>query len=207
MWFPILITILVGYLLGNLNGAFNISLLISNEDVRKKGSGNAGLTNFVRNFGTGSAALVALVDVLKTVLACFVGKLLLKPYGYELEGMMLGAVAVSLGHDFPALLGFRGGKGILSGLAVAIVIDYRCALIILAVFVIAVAISKYVSLGSVLAALAFSACFVIFHHTSPFVMIGGVFLGLLAVYMHRANIKRLLSGTENKFSFGKKKTG
>ena len=207
MWFPILITILVGYLLGNLNGAFNISLLISNEDVRKKGSGNAGLTNFVRNFGTGSAALVALVDVLKTVLACFVGKLLLKPYGYELEGMMLGAVAVSVGHDFPALLGFHGGKGILSGFAVAIVIDYRCALIILAVFAITVAISKYVSLGSVLAALAFSACFVIFHHTSPFVMIGGVFLGLLAVYMHRANIKRLLSGTENKFSFGKKKTG
>lgn len=206
MWFPIVITLLVSYLLGNLNGAFNISLLISDEDVRKKGSGNAGLTNFVRNFGLGSAALVALVDVLKTVLACLLGKLLLAPYDYALEGMMLGAVAVSLGHDFPALLGFRGGKGILSGFAIAIVIDYRCALIIAIVFTVAVIVSKYVSLGSVLAALAFSVCFVVFHHTTPFVMIGGVFLGLLAVYMHRANIKRLLSGTENKVSFGKKKT-
>lgn len=206
MWFPILITVLVSYLLGNLNGAFNISLLISDEDVRKKGSGNAGLTNFVRNFGLGSAALVALVDVMKAVLACLLGKLLLTPYGYGLQGMMLGAVAVSLGHDFPALLGFRGGKGILSGFAIAIIVDYRCALVIAVVFAITVAISKYVSLGSVLAAFAFSVCFVIFHHATPFVMIGGVFLGLLAVYMHRANIKRLLSGTENKISFGKKKT-
>lgn len=204
MWLPILITVLVSYLLGNLNGAFNVSLLIADQDVRKKGSGNAGLTNFIRNFGLGSAALVALVDVIKAVLSCLLGMLLLKPYGYALEGMMLGALAVSLGHDFPALLGFRGGKGILSGFAIAIVIDYRCALIIAAVFAVTVAVSKYVSLGSILAAAAFCVSFIVFHHNAPFVMFGGVFLGLLAIYMHRTNIKRLLKGTENKIGAGKK---
>ena len=204
MWFPILITVLVSYLLGNLNGAFSMSIIISNEDVRKKGSGNAGLTNFVRSFGMGSAALVALIDVTKAVLACLLGRLLLAPYGYALQGMMLGAIAVSLGHDFPALLGFRGGKGILSGFAIAIVIDYRCALVIAAVFAVTVAISKYVSLGSILAAAALCVSFIVFHHNTPFVMAGGVVLGLLAIYMHRTNIKRLLQGTENKLSFGKK---
>ena len=204
MWLPILITVLVSYLLGNLNGAFNVSLLISNEDVRKKGSGNAGLTNFIRNFGLGSAALVALVDIAKAVLSCLLGMLLLKPYGYGLEGMMLGAVAVSLGHDFPALLGFRGGKGILSGFAIALTIDYRCALIIAAVFAFTVVISKYVSLGSILGAAMFCVSFLVFHHDAPFVAAGGVFLGLLAIFMHRTNIKRLLSGTENKVGAGNK---
>jgi len=145
-----------------------------------------------------------LIDVAKAMLACFVGRLLLTPYGYALEGTMLGAVAVSLGHDFPALLGFRGGKGILCGFAVAIVLDWRCALIILGIFLICYFLTEYVSLGSVLAALGFSASFAVFYHAKPLVMAGGIFLGLLAVFMHRTNIVRLCKGTEKKVSFRKK---
>ena len=139
-----------------------------------------------------------LIDAGKTVLACLVGGLLLKPYDFGAEGAVIAAVAVSLGHDFPALLGFKGGKGIVCGLAIAIVIDWRIALMILGVFVIIFAITRYVSLGSVLAAIAFSAGFAIFHHDNLIVMIGGILIGLLAVFMHRGNIKRLLEGTEKK---------
>ena len=111
---------------------------------------------------------------------------------------MLGAVAVSLGHDFPALLGFKGGKGILCGFTAALVLDWRIALVILAVFVIAFAITRYVSLGSVLGAAVFAIGFAVLHWDNPSVMIGGIFLGVLAIFMHRSNIVRLCKGTESK---------
>lgn len=198
MVYPIFVIVLTAYLLGNLNGSVCISTLLEGEDVRTHGSGNAGLTNFFRSYGSWSTALVALTDMGKTVLACLMGGLILEPYGCRYEGMMLGAVAVSLGHDFPALLGFRGGKGILSGFAAAIVLDWRIALLILAVFVVTFAITRYVSLGSVLAALTFSVGFALFHHDNWVVLVGGIFLGLLAVWMHRSNIARLVKGTESK---------
>ena len=137
MWLPILITLLVGYLLGNLNGAYSMSVLIAHEDVRTKGSGNAGLTNFIRNFGAANGLLVVLIDAGKAIVSCMAGGLLLQPYGYFTEGAALGGVAVMIGHVFPALLGFKGGKGILSGLFIAVVVDWRIGLLILAVFAIA----------------------------------------------------------------------
>ena len=198
MWYSIVITVLTAYLLGNLNGSVCISQIVAHEDVRSHGSGNAGLTNFFRTYGSWSTLLVLAIDAGKTVLACLVGGLLLKPFGYGAEGAVLGAVAVSLGHDFPALLGFKGGKGIVCGLAIAIVIDWRIALMILGVFVVVFAISRYVSLGSVLASLTFAAGFAIFHYDDLFVMIGGILIGALAVFMHRGNIVRLIKGTEKK---------
>ena len=135
MWFPIILTLLTGYMLGNLNGSVSISNLVEKDDVRNHGSGNAGLTNFFRNFGGWNTLLVFAVDFLKAVLACYAGGLLLKPYGFYQEGQMLGAIAVTLGHDFPILLGLKGGKGILCGFTIALVIDWRIALIILGVFV------------------------------------------------------------------------
>jgi len=198
VWFSILIGVLTGYLLGNLNGSVCISALVAGDDVRKHGSGNAGLTNFFRSYGGASTFLVMLVDIIKTALACLACSLILQPYGYGREGLMLGAVAVSLGHDFPALLGFRGGKGILCGFTAALVLDWRIGLAILAVFVIAFAITRYVSLGSVLGAVVFSAGFAVLHSDNLYVMLGGVFLGLLAIYMHRSNIVRLVKGRESK---------
>ena len=204
MWYPILLTVLTAYLLGNLNGAVCMSTLLEKDDVRNHGSGNAGLTNFLRSYGGWKTLLVILIDMGKTVIACLVGRYMFDGLGYGLEGGMLAAVAVSLGHDFPALLGFRGGKGILCGFAVALVLDWRIALILLAIFAVVILLSRYVSLSSVLAAAGFCVAFCVFHWDRPWVAAGGVFLGVLAILMHRANIARLLNGTENKFSIHKK---
>lgn len=203
MWLAVVVIVLTGYLLGNLNGSVMISMM-QKDDVRNHGSGNGGLTNFVRNFGYGKALGVIAVDLGKAVLACLVGRLILENAGYGVEGAMLGGVAVSLGHDFPVLFGFRGGKGILSGLGVAAAVDYRCALLIIAVFVLTVALTRYVSLGSILAAASLGIFFGVMYLDHPWVMAGGIFMGVLAIFMHRGNIKRLLSGTERKQSFSRK---
>ena len=206
MVYSIVIAVLTAYLLGNLNGAVCISAIISDDDVRKHGSGNAGLTNFIRNYGASKALLVVAVDAGKAVLSCLLCSLLLKPYGLEAEGAAIGGAAVMLGHACPALLGFRGGKGILSGLFVAIVVDWRVALLILAVFAIVYFLTQYVSLASVLAATAFGVGFVVFHSDELTVMIAGIFMACLAVFMHRGNIVRLCKGQERKtnlFSKGK----
>jgi len=203
MWLSVAVTILAGYLLGNMNGAIFTSKLM-HDDVRKHGSGNAGLTNFIRNYGPAKALLVILIDGLKGTMACIIGGLLLNVYGYRLEGMALGGAAVMLGHTFPVLLGFRGGKGILSGLFIAITVDWRIALLILAVFAIAYFPTMYVSLGSVLAATAFALGFVIFHSDNLTVMLCGIFMGTLAVFMHRENIVRLIQKKERKTNLFKK---
>ena len=204
MWLPILLTIIIGYLLGNLNGAVCISRLVAHEDVRNQGSGNAGLTNFIRIYGAGKSLSVILIDGGKAVAACLVGGLLLDRYGMFLEGTAIGGAAVMFGHVFPVLLGFKGGKGILSGLFIALTVDWRIALIILAVFAVAYLTTQYVSLGSVLASIAFAMGFVIFHYDNLTVMLCGVFMGALATFMHRENIKRLLRKQERKTNlFGK----
>ena len=199
----LLLTAIVGYLLGNLNGAFIMYKLLTHQDIRKSGSGNAGLTNFMRNFGPAKGIWVLLIDIGKAVLACFIGKFLFAPLGYAKEGLMIAALAVSLGHDFPALLGFHGGKGIVCGFSVALCADWRCALIILAVFALSLYITRYVSLSSILAAAAFCISFAVLHHSEPVVAVLGVVIGLLAIFMHRANIKRLIEGTEKKATFSK----
>lgn len=205
MAYSLIVGILVSYLLGNLNGAVCISALM-HDDVRSHGSGNAGLTNFVRNFGAGRALYVVLIDAGKAVLSCLVTGLLLEPFGMGLEGRVIGGTAVMLGHIFPALLGFRGGKGILSGLFVGLMVDWRIGVAILAVFLIAYLLTQYVSLGSVLGALTFVAGFAVLHHGNLTVMLCGMFMGLLSVFMHRENIARLLKGQERKTNlFGKGK--
>ena len=205
MVYSLVIGILVSYLLGNLNGAVCISALM-HDDVRSHGSGNAGLTNFIRNFGAGQALYVILIDAGKAILACLVTGLLLEPYGMELEGKAIGGTAVMLGHIFPALLGFKGGKGILSGLFVGLLVDWRIGVAILAVFLVAYLLTQYVSLGSVLGALTFVVGFAVLHNKNLTVMVCGIFMGLLSVFMHRENIIRLLKGQERKTNlFGKGK--
>ena len=202
MALSILVAALVCYLLGNHNGAICVSALVG-DDVRKHGSGNAGLTNFIRNYGTSSALMVVVIDAGKAVLACVLGGLLLQPYGLGLEGRVLGGACVMLGHVFPALQGFRGGKGILSGLFVALSVDWRIALMIVVVFFTFYLLTQYVSLGSILSSLAFGIGFVVFHHNNLPVMLGCLFMSALAIFMHRANIKRLIAGTEKKATFSK----
>ena len=203
MWLFVAITAVAGYLLGNLNGAICASKLLG-DDVRSHGSGNAGLTNFIRSYGAGRALGVILIDAGKAVAACLLGGLLLNGYLGFSAGAAIGGAAVMLGHVFPVFLGFRGGKGILSGLFIAVVTDYRIALLILAVFAVAYFTTRYVSLGSVLAAVAFGAGFAVLHYQEPVVMLCGIFMSLLATFMHRQNIVRLFKGEERKTDLFKK---
>ena len=202
----IIVTILVCYFLGNHNGAICVSHML-HDDVRDHGSGNAGLTNFIRNYGNSRALLVIAIDVLKAVLACWLGGILFAPYGYALEGKVLAGVAVMVGHDFPALLGFRGGKGILSGWFIAWMIDWRVGLLIAVVFFGVYFPTQLVSLCSVLSAATFAIAFAVFHWGNPFVVAGCVFMGALTIFQHRANIVRLVKKQEKKvnlFKLGKK---
>lgn len=203
MWLWIVVTVLLGYFLGNVNGAVCISALMK-DDVRAHGSGNAGLTNFIRNFGTGKALSVILIDAGKAVLACLVGGLLLRSYDMYLEGAAIGGAAVMLGHVFPVLLGFKGGKGILSGLFIALMLDWRIAVLILAIFAAVYILTQYVSAGSVLAAAAFGIGFIVLYWESPVVLLCGVFMSALSIFMHRGNLVRLWNGTERKTNLFRK---
>ena len=195
--YPMIIAGLVAYLLGNLNGAVCISALL-NDDVRKHGSGNAGMTNFIRNYGSGRAILVFLIDTGKAFIACAAAGMILEPYGLSLEGRVFGGVLVMLGHDFPALLGFKGGKGILTGWFIAFAIDWRVGAFIGVVFFVFYFATRLVSLASVMSAVAFSVGFAIFHWGNPIVMVGALFMSALTLFMHRGNILRLYKGEEKK---------
>ena len=198
MWFNIIIAALAAYMLGNLNGAFLASQRIAGEDIRKKGSGNAGLTNFIRNYGARSAVMVILTDMGKAILACFVGGGLLAPFGHEIAGRALGGLCVILGHAFPALLGFKGGKGILSGVTVALCLDWRIGLFVFGIFLVAYWLTHYVSLGSVLSSGSFGFIYALFHWEEKFAVIVGFLLSALIVWLHRSNIVRLVKGQERK---------
>lgn len=204
MFYPMLVTVAMAYLLGNLNGSVLISRLTRDEDVRTHGSGNAGLTNFFRSYGGKATLLVAVIDGGKTVIACLAGGLILAPYGQQKLGTAIAAVAVSIGHDFPALLGFRGGKGIMCGIFALAVMDWRIACVVFLLFVIAYAVTKYVSLGSIIGAVTYISGFLLLYRDNIPVMLCGVFIGALALYMHRTNMKRLLNGTESKVYLSKK---
>ena len=202
----VVIIAVVTYLLGNLNGAVVVSRLIAHEDVRTKGSGNAGLTNFTRNYGSGSSIFVILIDMGKAALSCLLGGLLLSRYGLWTEGVALGGAGVIIGHDFPALLGFKGGKGILSGVTVALMMDWRIGLLVFGIFLAAYLSTKYVSLGSVLSAGSFGFFYAPLHWEHPFAVVVGFALSFLVVWMHRTNIVRLIKGQERKTNlFGKGK--
>ena len=206
MVLSIALIFIAAYLLGNLNGAVVVSHVIAHEDVRTKGSGNAGLTNFTRNYGTHSSIFVVLIDMGKAILACALGGLLLKKYGLYDEGVALGGLGVILGHDFPALLGFKGGKGILSGVTVALMMDWKLGLLVFSIFLAAYFLTHYVSLGSILSAGSFGFFYAWAHPGKIFPIIVGFFLSAVIVWMHRGNIGRLIRGEERKtnlFSKGK----
>ena len=190
------------YLLGCFNGAVIVSKYIRGDDVRSHGSGNAGLTNFYRTFGGPLTAVVILTDVLKAVIAVLLGSWLL---GFidPLFGKYWAGLFCLLGHMFPCMFHFKGGKGILSGGTIAIMIDWRIALVVWGGFLLLTILTRYVSLGSLWAGASFP--FVTWYcYPDPVIVVLGFACGGLVVWQHRANIKRLLSGTENKFSLHRK---
>lgn len=205
MVLSVILTAVIAYLLGNLNGAVIISHLVAHEDVRTKGSGNAGLTNFTRNYGASASVFVILIDVGKAAAACLVGGLLLGRFGHYIDGVALGGLFVIVGHDFPVLLGFKGGKGILSGVTVALMLDWRIGLFVFGIFLVAYFLTHYVSLGSVLSSGSFGFLYAWVHRgENLFPILVGFFLSALIVWMHRSNIVRLVKGEERKTNlFGK----
>lgn len=206
MLLAIIACVVIGYLLGGLNGAILISRAFHREDVRRKGSGNAGLTNFFRNYGGLDSLLVIVIDAGKTVLACFIGRWLLGSEGSAMAqtGQMLCGAAAVIGHVFPVLFRFHGGKGILPCVALAAFMDWRAFVICLALFVLTLAVSRYVSLGSLAASVAYPFLFW-WRFPQNWAVIAIAFsLAALAIYMHRGNIERIVSGTESKFSFRKR---
>ena len=196
-WWRIVCCAAAGYLLGSCNGAIVVSHTCMHDDIRKKGSGNAGLTNFLRNFGGWATLLVVLMDMGKVVLACLLGRWLLP--GNPQLGMMIAGAMTELGHIFPVFYGFRGGKGIATMFG-AFLFMHPLIAIVLALLVIAFIVfaTHYVSLGSILAATAYAVLFVIFFPGQPWIWSIAIAMAVLAIFMHRSNIARLLHGTETK---------
>jgi glycerol-3-phosphate acyltransferase PlsY len=197
----------VSYLLGCSNGAILVSKYILHDDIRQYGSGNAGLTNFLRVFGGKLTVLVILSDMLKAILAVILGALVLgalEPYHIPMFGRLWAAMFCMLGHDFPCMFGFKGGKGVLSGGAIVIAMtDWRLLLICWGAFMVLAVLTRYVSLGSICAGAAFVVgCWIFYPH--PVSRILSLVCGGLVIWSHRANIGRLLHGKENKFSLHKK---
>ena len=203
MTWLVLVAGLVGYLLGCVNGAIVISKVFMHEDIREKGSGNAGLTNFLRNYGGGITVLVILIDLGKVFLAGWLATLIC-PEQRDVA-MMLAGVCAMAGHMFPVFFGFKGGKGILSGAAVALMMDWRIFVIGIGIFFLVVVLTHYVSLGSILAAVAFAVLFVVFFPGQPWIYGLGAVIAGLAIYMHHGNISRLLHGEERKTYLRKSK--
>ena len=201
----ILIVIVAGYLLGSISTGVVLSRLFAKTDIRSQGSGNAGTTNMLRVLGRKMALLTFIGDMLKGIIAVFIGKWLI---GGELGGL-LGVVGAVLGHYYPLYFGFKGGKGIATSFGSLLFVFPVQALLAFAVFLILVAVTHYVSVGSIAAAITLPLLVVITHWQEPSLWIITVCIGASVVWRHRANIKRLMNHTENKLDFstlkGKKK--
>ena len=206
---PAVAMAVIAYFCGCFNGAVIVSKYILHDDVRTHGSGNAGLTNFFRTFGGPLTLVVILCDVLKAVVAILVGVAIARNFIVDDIPVLIlakywSALFCLLGHIFPCMFGFKGGKGILSGGTIAIMIDWRVALLVWGGFLILVALTRYVSLGSVFAAAGFPFGTWFFVSHDVVILALAVCLGALVIYMHRGNIQRLLKGEERKLSFHKK---
>lgn len=198
--FTLALTLLVSYLLGCFNGSVMTSHFIIRDDVRQHGSGNAGLTNFYRTYGARYALCVIICDMGKTVLACLIGGYLMHwVVGDWTLGLLIAGIGCELGHMFPVFFGLRGGKGILSGGVLVLLLDWRVALIAWGLFVSLWLLTRYVSLGSVAAtaSMPVSVFFLLGHNWLYTVLSAAI--AALVIWCHRGNIQRLLSGTEKKF--------
>lgn len=197
-----MIIIIISYLLGNISTSYIVAKRLAGVDIRTQGSGNAGSTNVLRTLGKKAGALTFVGDVLKGLIAVLMARLI--AYGMNMDQSIcayLAVVAVVLGHNYPVFLGFKGGKGVATSLGSMLGMNPFIALICLGFFIIIVAITKYVSLGSILG-IALSPIIMLINHNTKGVLVT-LFLTISVAITHKENIKRLLSGTERKI--GEKK--
>ena len=197
-----LIALLIGYALGMIQTGYFVGKIYG-IDIREHGSKNAGMTNVSRVLGLSPGAFVFIVDILKAIAAFIIATLIFNGGGtffatdYVLPGLWAGFGAI-LGHDFPFFLKFKGGKGISCTLGIILMLDWRVALIVFAIGIVIVVIFRYISLASLAITLNTPILLAVFGYSIEVIAITAAF-GALAWFLHRENIKRILSGTENKF--------
>ncbi len=196
-----------GYLLGGVNGAILLSKFLYHEDIRARGSGNPGFTNFKRVYGLRPATVaVMLIDLCKTAIPVLLFRILFAHFcGMGQFGAAFVGLFCMLGHAFPVWYRFRGGKAFLAGAATVWFVDWRMGLISMAIFLLLLFAFRLMSLASICAAVSCPILLLILGYSTPWVPVISALSALLVVVRHHANIRRLLSGTESRFSFGKKK--
>jgi len=198
---------LLAYLLGSIPFGLMLVKVVRGEDVRRIGSGNIGATNVARSGGAKLGIATLLLDALKGYLAVLIASLVSqRNTGIELGlAASLAALCAILGHVFPAWLRFRGGKGVATAVGAFVGLAPRAVLVVLAIFLVIVLISRYVSLGSIVASAVFPllAFFLYRSESSPAGLAVTLAASLLIIFRHRANIRRLLDGTENRLQFHK----
>ena len=197
---------IVAYLIGSINFSVILSKKMAGFDVREKGSGNAGTTNMLRSVGKKAAALTLICDVLKGVVAILIAMFIGWAFKVENQSLLvqIAGIAVVLGHTFPIFFGFKGGKGVATSLGVLIMSNWQIGLICLVFALILIILTQMVSVGSIAAAILYPVLtlFIPQNYIIPGnYIIYSVVLAVIIVFNHRENVKRLLSGTENKISF------
>lgn len=213
MTFALIISAIISYLLGSLNFGIIISKSLNKDDVRSHGSGNAGSTNMLRNYGKKHAVMTIIGDMLKVAIAIFISFVIVRKIGNISLSENSGALILGidarmftksfsglfcvLGHIFPCFFGFKGGKGVATAGGMVFMIDWRIALILLAIFAIIVLITKYVSLGSIAMAVFYPVFIFVFYKSLPLTLLSLIFT-LIVVLAHRENIKKLINHTESK---------
>ena len=201
--FSVLVIVLLSYFLGCFNGAVLISSFVIRDDIRGHGSGNAGLTNFYRTYGARYALGVILLDMGKTAVATMIGGYMFHClYEDWTLGVLVAGLSCIIGHIFPAFYEFKGGKGILAGSILVIMLDWRMALVAWCLFFLSVVLTRFVSLGSIMAAASVGVT-AFFLYDRPVYIILAVITASLVIWSHRSNVVRLLKGNENKFKFHK----
>lgn len=199
--FGLILSAVIGYLLGNFSAGIVIARAFGVADIRKTGSGSSGSTNVLRTLGWLPSILTLLGDCLKSFVAAMIGRLLAGDYG-----MLVGGLFAIVGHDFPVFLHFKGGKGVASTLGLLLAVDWRVGLILLGVVLLIAYLTHYVSVGSITAAILMPFLIGLMNRdrqNCAAYIIGTALVGALDVFSHRANIKRLIEGKENKLDFKK----
>ncbi len=191
---------IIAYFIGSISFSVIFSRKFAGFDVREKGSGNAGTTNVLRSVGKKAAAITLVCDILKGVVAIAIATIaskIWKEVNVEILKYLAGFFAI-LGHTFPIFFEFRGGKGVATSLGVLITLDWKIGLVCLIFGVILIALTKMVSVGSILAAILFPILMVFMGGVKFESIVISILIALLVVFNHRTNIKRLKNGTENK---------
>jgi len=192
------ITIIIGYFLGSIPVGYLIVNAKTGGDIRKTGSGGTGATNVSRRAGKGAGILTLALDALKGSAAVIIATVVVGDTNHAAWWIGIAGIAAMVGHIFPVWLGFRGGKGVATGVGVFLVLTPVAVLISGLLFVIIVVFTRYVSLGSMLGAVAVPAFAWLLNDGTPLVFTTLFGAGLI-IYAHRQNIQRLITGTENKF--------